>query len=186
MTLLEWAVSTGAARPKRPFGPRHKETGETFPLPRRVARRSNPAGRWPVGVWPGSKPGRWGTQFGSLRVEASPVRSGGSEGLSGRDKDCDNSDGWSLALEFGSRRTGGHREACGSSSSAREWWGTASIDELLVEEEAVGSEGALESVGVSSSSKVSLHLQGKTAVWFTGLDDNGRARWCLATVDRWL
>jgi hypothetical protein len=75
-----------------------------------------------------------------------------------------------------------HGEACGSSNSAREQWGIADVEEILMMEEAASGQCAPGSVGVGLSSKLLLHHKGRhlcdSPAWTTtGGDDNGWQRW---------
>jgi hypothetical protein len=54
----------------------------------------------------------------------------------------------------------------------------------LAEEEAVGDGALPDDVADGSSSKVLLHLQWKTAVWFIGSDDDRGGRWWRSTASQ--
>jgi hypothetical protein len=88
------------------------------------------------------------------------------------------------------RRTLGHRRTAATCGSPRSGGGagggwTTSVDgELPWRKTTVGKRTLTDGVAVSLTSKVLLHLQGETAVRFTGLDGDGRGRRWPTTVDR--
>jgi hypothetical protein len=102
MTLCNWARSTRAARPIRPFDPWQRKTGEKFPIRHRwlagqfwSAGGQGRSGRGPSAAHRASNLGLW-------TERRSPRRSGGGDGLGGGDDDGDNSNKWSPATRNGS------------------------------------------------------------------------------------